>query len=95
MFPACGLVRKPRARHHNGHANSHTNSQAYPIFERDVTRVCEYFAAQGISRNPKAIAHTLWEKYYRVGDAELMADRSRGLPLFLTERKQVITFQRC
>ena len=36
---------------------------AYRLFRRDVQRVCEYFAGQGVDCNPKQIAETLWLKY--------------------------------
>lgn len=44
------------------------NRNAYSIFERDVTRVCEYFAKQGVHANPRKIASDLWKKHgYRIG----------------------------
>jgi len=43
------------------------NRNAFRIFERDVTRVCEYFSKQGVSANPRKIARELWAKHgYRV-----------------------------
>ncbi len=39
------------------------NRNAYLIFQRDVIRVCEYFAQQGVRSNPGAIAEKLWRKY--------------------------------
>ena len=39
------------------------NRNAYKIFQRDVTRVCEYFAEQEIPVNSKALAKNLWERY--------------------------------
>jgi RIO kinase 1 len=39
------------------------NRNAYLIFQRDVTRVCEYFARQGVHAEPLAIAESLWRKY--------------------------------
>src|SRR3972149_3978522 len=32
------------------------NPLAYRIFERDVTRICDYFAGQGIHANPRHLA---------------------------------------
>jgi RIO kinase 1 len=44
-----------------------TNRNAYAIFERDVTRLCEYFIRQGLSLNPRRIAADLWTAHgYRV-----------------------------
>jgi RIO kinase 1 len=39
------------------------NQNAYRIFMRDVGRVCEYFAAQGVRSNPRKIARDLWTAY--------------------------------
>jgi RIO kinase 1 len=39
------------------------NRDAWRIFERDVTRVCEYFARQGVRSAPRQIAETLWRKH--------------------------------
>lgn len=39
------------------------NQNAWFIFQRDVTRVCEYFAQQGVTSDPLAIAESLWRKY--------------------------------
>lgn len=48
------------------------NRNAYRIFLRDVTRVCEYFNKQGLNLNPVKIAASLWAKNgYR---AELEVD---------------------
>lgn len=44
------------------------NRNAFSIFERDVTRVCEYFSKQGVSVNPRKMAAELWAKHgYRPG----------------------------
>jgi RIO kinase 1 len=40
--------------------NPFENRNAYPIFERDVTRVCEYFARQGVRSQPVKLAADLW-----------------------------------
>ena len=39
------------------------NPNAYRIFERDVTRVCEYFSLQGVRSKPGKLARQLWKKY--------------------------------
>ncbi len=36
------------------------NQNAYTIFERDITRICEYFQRQRVSSNPKEIAAKMW-----------------------------------
>jgi RIO kinase 1 len=42
---------------------SHNNSSARFIFKRDVTRICEYFAKQGVTSNPEKITDALWERH--------------------------------
>jgi RIO kinase 1 len=43
------------------------NRNAYAIFERDMTRICEYFINQGLSLNPRRLAADLWTKHgYRL-----------------------------
>jgi RIO kinase 1 len=39
------------------------NRNAFSIFQRDVNRVCEYFAKQGMSSNSRKIAADLWTKH--------------------------------
>jgi RIO kinase 1 len=39
------------------------NPLAYRIFKRDVQRVCDYFATQGVESNPRQLAEALWQKY--------------------------------
>ena len=40
---------------------------AYPIFKRDVTRICEYFTRQGLETDPVPIAAGLWKSHgYRL-----------------------------
>lgn len=39
-----------------------SNRNAFRIFLRDVTRVCEYFATQGKQLNADRLAHDLWER---------------------------------
>jgi RIO kinase 1 len=40
------------------------NRNAYRIFERDVTRVCDYFSRQGITANPRQLAAGLWKAHH-------------------------------
>jgi RIO kinase 1 len=49
-----------------------TNHNAHAIFERDVTRVCDYFLAQGISIQPNEIAAELWEHHIESGLDDMM-----------------------
>lgn len=43
----------------------HQNRNAYAIFDRDVVRICEYFARQGVKSEPKKLAADLWKRYHR------------------------------
>ncbi len=54
--------------------NSLSNRNAYFILQRDVTRICEYFARQGVRRNAKAIADGLWHRYVRTSPGTLEFD---------------------
>lgn len=40
-----------------------SNPAAWTIFRRDVTRVCQYFAAQGIKRDARRLAADLWTSH--------------------------------
>lgn len=51
-----------------------SNRNAYKIFHRDVTRVCEYFQAQGIPCQPTAMAEKLWWHYIGVEPGRMMTD---------------------
>jgi RIO kinase 1 len=45
---------------------SHHRS-AYQIFNRDITRICDYFAHQGLRSDPARLAACLWKSYgYRL-----------------------------
>jgi RIO kinase 1 len=44
-----------------------SNPAAWTIFLRDITRVCQYFAAQGLRRDARKLAADLWTSHgYRV-----------------------------
>jgi RIO kinase 1 len=55
-------------------ADSLTNYNAYAILERDIVRVCEYFAQQGVQSEPGAITEALWRRYVMPDDVEIPAD---------------------
>jgi RIO kinase 1 len=40
-----------------------SNPSAWKIFQRDVTRVCQYFSNQGVECNPQKLAADLWTSY--------------------------------
>jgi RIO kinase 1 len=61
------------------------NRSAYRIFERDVTRICEYFTTQGVRWDGSRLARQLWtekgfrlvpEVHPRLLDEESEADRA-------------------
>jgi RIO kinase 1 len=39
------------------------NRNAFKIFERDVTRICEYFIKQGVHAEPRKLAAELWTSH--------------------------------
>ncbi len=53
---------------------THNNSNAYMILERDITRVCDYFADQGVSaaEDPQTIMWRMWKRYVEL-DARIQA----------------------
>jgi RIO kinase 1 len=57
--------------------HSQTNPNAYFILHRDITRVCEYFAAQGVAHDPLRITDTLWHRYVALDPDDAAADASR------------------
>jgi RIO kinase 1 len=43
------------------------NPSAWTIFQRDVTRTCQYFRSQGVEANPELLAKELWTSHgYRI-----------------------------
>lgn len=61
--------------------NSQGNSQAYFILQRDIERVCAYFAGQGVqaASDPARILKRLWQQYVERDAHEKAADLSRLL----------------
>jgi RIO kinase 1 len=41
------------------------NRNAFKLFERDVRRICEYFARQGVAKAPRRLAAELWVAHGR------------------------------
>jgi RIO kinase 1 len=54
-----------------------SNSNAYAIFKRDVTRICEYFQKAGVNADPVPLADSLWSRYYSIDPQDRAADESR------------------
>ncbi|MBN1977242.1 MAG: hypothetical protein JW918_07560 [Anaerolineae bacterium] len=48
--------------------NSLANHDAYTILGRDIARVCEYFAQQGVQSEPAAVTEALWRRYVMPDD---------------------------
>ena len=40
-----------------------SNPAAWSIFLRDITRICQYFASQGLRRDPRRLAADLWTSH--------------------------------
>lgn len=53
---------------------SESNHNAYRIFQRDVRRVCEYFATQGVERDADEITRRLWARYVRLAPDRTVQD---------------------
>ncbi len=49
------------------------NRQAKAILQRDITRVCEYFARQGVRANASTITNDMWARYGAAIDDDLAA----------------------
>ncbi|MCA9969906.1 MAG: hypothetical protein KC425_06810, partial [Anaerolineales bacterium] len=73
-FPQVVNSHVTRQTHKLGHG---VNPDAYDILERDVTRVCDYFAHHGLARDPARLTHDLWQRYAAVEAAVMQADWSR------------------
>jgi RIO kinase 1 len=54
-----------------------TNGNARDILTRDVTRVCDYFASQGVEHDAARIANRLWRQYVEPPSHIQAADLSR------------------
>jgi hypothetical protein len=57
--------------------NPGRSKKAYFILQRDLTRVCEYFAKQGLVHNPEAILSDMWQRYLVSNEENRVADESR------------------
>jgi len=57
--------------------NVANNSHALDILERDVSRVCQYFATQGVASQPEQLVKELWSRYQRHDTKDRLADFSR------------------
>lgn len=52
------------------------NRQAFPLLQRDVERVCQYWARQGFTADAKRVAEDLWGSYSQVRQEDVLADLS-------------------
>ncbi len=55
---------------------SESNHNAFRIFQRDVRRVCEYFASQGVSSDPQRLATEMWAKHVRLDPDRTVQDQA-------------------
>ena len=72
-FPQIANSRVDSGTHAVG---SRVNPDAEFILQRDVTRVCEYFIAQGVRCDPQAITAELWQRYAEDDTQQRLADAS-------------------
>jgi RIO kinase 1 len=54
--------------------NPLNNRNAYFILQRDVTRICEYFARQGVKSDARSIVDRLWNRYVKTQPGQLEFD---------------------
>ncbi len=72
--------------------NPEANPTAWNIFLRDVTRICQYFASQGLKRNARKLAADMWTSYghpitKEVHPRDLDADRMEDRRLWKKQKK--------
>ena len=53
---------------------SESNHNAYRIFQRDVSRVCEYFAMQGVAHDARALTEQMWARHVRLTPDRTLQD---------------------
>ena len=53
-----------------------TNTNARMVLQRDITRICDYFASQGLERDPHPLANDLWRRYGMRSATNQVADAS-------------------
>lgn len=53
---------------------SESNHNAYRIFQRDVQRVCEYFAQQGVECDARQLVEKLWGDYVKTAPDRTVSD---------------------
>lgn len=56
---------------------SRVNPDAYAILQRDVTRVCEYFARYGRRTDTERLTQSLWRRYAETDPEEQLAEASK------------------
>lgn len=57
--------------------DTHSNRRAFAIFEREVQRICEYFASYGIRVPAREIAARMWQQHMAKRPLDEAADLSR------------------
>jgi RIO kinase 1 len=68
------------------------NVNAYAIFRRDVTRVCDYFARQGVRANGRHLAEKLWTSHghkirHEVHPSHLDAEQPQDRAIWERQRR--------
>jgi RIO kinase 1 len=51
--------------------NPYVNPKAFQMFERDIARVCQYFARYGIATNPRQLAREMWRRNVKRDTSEV------------------------
>lgn len=71
-----------------------SNPMAWTIFQRDVTRICQYFQAQGVKVNARKLAADLWTSHghrivREIDPGQLDADNPEDRKLWERQKKNV------
>ena len=56
-----------------------TNNRAYGILKRDITRVCQYFARQGVRCDADGIMEELWARYVQIDPSDRAEEAFRAI----------------
>jgi len=62
--------------------NPKQNPNAYPIFLRDITRICDYFSHQGVDPDPENLAEDLWTTHDFSIEPNILWNETAGLEPF-------------
>ena len=59
-------------------ASSQSNINARFILQRDITRVCDFFARYGVDCDAESLTEDLWSSYVGLNDADMLVEEPGG-----------------